>query len=581
MIKFLMKNLGEYKKYAITAPFFVLIETMVSLLLPMLMSKVIDDAVVEGNSMLVLRYGGLMIVLAAVGVVCGIMGTRQATLASQGLGSNLRTSLFRHIQTFSFAEVDRFSTASLITRTTTDVSTLQQIFQMAMRILITAPLQLIISFVMVVFYSPKLAAVLFVSIPLLLVVVLTLMKFVYHLFQQMREKLDTLNATVQENLVGIRVVKSFVRENHERKKFKKANLELTLAGLKALSRMVLLMPAATIIINATVMTIYWIGGHMVADGALKSGSLIAIITYLSMIMMSIMMFSMIVIQLPRAQTSSGRIMEVLSTETAIQDAPIPQTPMKSQMGKVEFQDVSFKYNASGSGENVLSNINFTIEPGQTVAIVGDTGAGKSTLVNLIPRFYDVTEGAVLVNGLDVRAYEVDALRQHIGMVLQKNVLFSGTIRENMAWGNPDVTEEEMITALRHAQAYDFVMAFPEGLDYHIAQGGTNVSGGQRQRLCIARAIIKKPSILILDDSTSAVDSDTDAKIRKSFNEELHDCTVILIAQRISSVQDADKIIVLSEHGAIDGIGTHESLLKESVVYQGIYQTQQEGGLSDV
>ena len=581
MLNLLGKNLGAYKRYAIIAPLFILIETAAGLIMPRIMSDIVDLGIAAGNTQQIFRNGILMAVLAVIGLLAGISSSRMVTIASQGVGSNLRTSIFRHMQTFSFADVDRFSTASLITRATTDVNTIQTIFQMSLRILSMAPFQLIVSLAIVFSYSGKLALIFLCAIPVLFGFVMLLMKMVHHLFMVMREKLDNVNSTVQENLVAIRVVKSFVREDYEREKFKKANNALTKAGLNAISKMVLMMPVATIIINSVMLLIYWFGGNMVGSGALAPGGLLAIISYLTQIMLSVMMFSMIMMQLPRAQTSSERISEVLSANSDIKDPPAPISGAAELKGQVEFKNVHFRYSATGSGEDVIKGISFTAKPGETVAVVGDTGSGKSSLVNLIPRFYDVSEGQVLVGGVDVREQRLEELRDGIGMVLQKNVLFSGTIRENMKWGSPYASDEEIISALKDAQAYDFVSKFPEGLDYMIAQGGTNVSGGQRQRLCIARAIIKQPSILILDDSTSAVDSDTESKIRKSFDESLKNCTVFIIAQRISSVVSADKIIVLDENGGVDGIGTHDELMGKSRVYQEIYSIQQKGGLSDV
>ena len=579
MIKLILENLGKYKKAAIAAPIFILIETIVGLIIPALMADIVDIGIVGGDKAYIIRSGVIMSVLAIIGAVCGIICSWFSTKAANGMGSKLRVKMYSHMQDFSFADIDKFSTASLITRITNDVRTIQMTMQMGIRVLMQAPSLLIISLFIVVRYSLKLALIYLTAVPLLLFCVLTLMRFVHYLFMVMREKLDALNATLQENLIAIRVVKSFVRENHERTKFKKANDNMTGAAIKALSLIILMQPMSTFIINGVTLLIYWFGGQFVGNGELMSGQLIAILGYLNQIMMSIMMFSMVLMQATQARASATRINEVLD---AVPDIANPESPtfQRPEHGGVEFKNVCFKYSLTGSGEDVLENINFKAEPGETVAIIGGTGSGKSSLVNLIPRFYDVTGGSVLVDGVDVKDYDISSLRSSIGMALQKNVLFSGTVRENMLWGNPDATEEEIITALKNAQAYDFVMSFPDGLDSEIQQGGTNVSGGQKQRLCIARAMLRNPSVLILDDSTSAVDSDTESKIRVSFEDTLKNCTVFIIAQRISSVVGADKIIVLDE-GGIESVGNHEELMKTSPIYQDIYKSQLEGVLRNV
>lgn len=580
MIKIFLKYVGEYKKPALLSPVMVLLETIVGLFLPTLMSNIVDVGVKNSDIKYMVLCGCAMLLLSLLGAAAGIASSRFSTHAANGFGSNLRVAMYEHIQTFSFADVDRFSTASLITRTTSDVRTLQMSFQMGLRILLQAPFQLVVALVIVMGYSAKLSMIYLLAVPVLFAVVFTLMMLSHKLFVIAHEMIDNLNADVQENLIAIRVVKSFVRYKYEQQKFKKANDDLTIANIKAMSLNILMNPCSTIILNIVTLLIYWVGGQMVGLGDMLSGELLAVITYLNQIMQSIMMFSHILMQLTRARASTARIQEVLDTQSDIADAPdadIGTAP--AARGKVEFKNVSFKYSLSGSGEAVLKDLNFSAEPGQTVAIIGGTGSGKSSLVNLIPRFYDATEGQVLVDGMDVRDYRISDLRDRIGMVLQKNLLFSGTIRDNMRWGKEDATDEEICAALKNAQAYDFVMAFPEGLDTMILQGGTNVSGGQKQRLCIARAMLKAPSILILDDSTSAVDSDTESRIRDSFSRELKDCTVFIIAQRISSVVSADKIIVLDD-GGIESIGTHAELMVTSPIYQEIYSSQQEGVLAD-
>ncbi|HHU22978.1 MAG TPA: ABC transporter ATP-binding protein [Clostridiales bacterium] len=583
MIKILTRHLGEYKKSAFIAPMFVLVETIIMLILPTLMSDIVDVGIKNSNIPYILKCGGIMVLLSLIGAVAGILSARNSSLAAQGFGSNLRVSLYNHIQDFSFADVDKFSTASLITRTTSDVRILQTSLQMSLRVLLQAPFQLIVALIIVIGYSFKLSIIYLFAVPILFFVITLLMRSAHHLFMANQQKLDNLNATIQENLIAIRVVKSFVRANYERQKFKNANDELTRANIRAISRIILMNPTSTLILNMVTLLIYWFGGKMVGNGEFLSGELLAIITYLQQIMMSVMMFSFILMQYTRAQACVTRINEVLETVPDIQDSEhaepaAPETDL-FQGSSVEFENVSFKYSLTGSGEEVLKNLSFKVEPGEIVAIIGGTGSGKSSLVNLIPRFYDVTQGRVLVNGIDVRDYKITDLRRKIGMVLQKNVLFSGSIRDNIRWGKEDATDEEIIQALKSAQAYDFVMSFPDGLDTQLHQGGTNVSGGQRQRLCIARAILKKPSILILDDSTSAVDSDTESRIRESFRRELKGCTVFIIAQRISSVMEADKIILLDE-GEIESIGTHRDLIERSPIYQEIYTSQQEGVLGN-
>ena len=571
---------GEYKNSLILTPIFVLLEAVVMLALPTLMSNIVDLGVATGDRGYIVRCGILMTALAVMSAAAGYCSTWHASRASNGFGSNLRMAMFHHIQEFSFADIDRFSAASLITRTTSDVRQLQNAVQMMMRTFINAPFQLIVAVIIVFTYSWKLALIYLIGIPVLFIGVLSVMRIVDKFFLIVQEKLDALNADIQENLIAIRVVKAFVRQRHERKKFKQANDELTYANLKAVGIIIAMSPLATIILNAVTLCLYWFGGRMVATGEIQSGQLLAVVSYLTQIMMSVMMFSMVLMQYTRSRACGERIAEVLNTEPDIKDKPdATARTIAADRGSVEFRNVSFRYARSSTGENVLNNISFRAEPGQTVAIVGGTGSGKSSLVNLIPRFYDVTEGEVLVDGIDVRDYRLDDLRDSIGMVLQKNILFTGTVRENIAWGKEDATDEEIIRALESAQAWDFVSRMPQGLDTVLHQGGTNVSGGQKQRLCIARAMLKKPAILILDDSTSAVDSDTEGRIRDSFSRELKDTTVFIIAQRISSVVSADKILVLNE-GTLESVGTHEELMISSPIYKEIYTSQVEEALAN-
>ncbi len=571
---------GKYKNSLILTPIFVLLETVVTLALPTLMSNIVDVGVATGDRSYIIVCGLLMTALAILSVVSGYVSTWNASRAANGFGSNLRAAMYRHIQEFSFADIDRFSTASLITRTTSDVRQLQMAVQMMLRTFIQAPFQLLVAMTIVITYSWRLALIYMVAVPVLFVGVITVMTLVDKLFLVVQQKLDAMNADIQEDLIAIRVVKAFVRQRYERQKFKKANDELTRANLRAVGVIIAMSPLATIVLNVVTLCIYWFGGRMVATGEIESGQLLAVISYLNQIMMSVMMFSMVLMQYTRSRACGKRIAEVLDTVPDIQDEPdAPVRTIAPDHGSVEFKNVSFRYKRTGNGESVLRNITFSAAPGETVAVVGGTGSGKSSLVNLIPRFYDVTEGQVLVDGVDVRDYRIRDLRDGIGMVLQKNVLFSGTIRENIAWGKQGATDDEIIAALKSAQAWDFVSQMPDGLDTVLQQGGTNVSGGQKQRLCIARAMLKKPAILILDDSTSAVDSDTEGRIRDSFSRELADTTVFIIAQRISSVVNADKIVVLDE-GGVESVGTHAELMARSPIYRDIYTSQVEEALSD-
>ena len=457
---------------------------------------------------------------------------------------------------------------------------LQNAVQMMMRTFIQAPFQLIVAVVIVFSYSWRLALIYLIGVPVLFLGVLGVMRLVDRLFALVQQKLDALNADIQENLIAIRVVKAFVRQHYEREKFKKANDDLTYANLKAVGIIIALGPMATIILNGITLCLYWFGGRMVAAGTLQSGQLLAVISYLAQIMMSVMMFSMVLMQYTRSIACGKRIAEVLNTEPDIRTAPeAPVHTLGPGQGSVRFENVSFRYHRDGTGEEVLRDLSFSVGSGQTVAIVGGTGAGKSSLVNLIPRFYDVSAGRITVDGTDVRDYRIEDLRAGVGMVLQNNVLFTGTIRENMRWGREDATDEEIIRALESAQAWELVRDRPDGLDTEILQGGVNFSGGQKQRLCIARALLKRPAILILDDSTSAVDSDTEARIRESLRSSLAGTTVFIIAQRISSVVGADKILVL-DNGRIEAMGTHAELLESSPVYRDIYTSQVKEALSD-
>ena len=574
MLRRIASYLKGYEKYAAASPLLVILETSCELAIPLLMAQIINQGILKEDMAPILKAGGLMVLVAVIATFTGGLAAKCATSAAQGLGANLRSAEFEKISSFSFADIDRFSSSSLITRMTNDVTNIQNTAMICLRILIRAATMLVASVALTLVISPKLALVVLVILPIMTAALLALMKVCMPLFEKMQKALDHLNETVQENLIAVRVVKSYVREDRERAKFMDANNGFTDAGLRAILRMVAMQPVMMICMAAaTVLTLYF-GGNMVLGLELDVGYLQTVLGYIMQILMSIMFVGMAVLQYTRAQASIRRVFEVIDAQPAITGGGADRLP--APRGRVEFQDVSFRYQTEGAGEDVLRNVTLDIKPGEFVAIVGGTGTGKSSLVNLIPRFYDVHKGRVLVDGLDVRDYPLDQLRSRIGMVLQNNVLFSGTIRENLLWGNENATEEELVQAAKDAQAYDFIMSFPDGFDTNLDQGGVNVSGGQKQRLCIARAMVRKPAVLILDDSTSAVDSATEGKIRESFRENLKDTTVIIIAQRISSVQQADKIVVLDE-GAVAGVGTHDQLMASNEIYKEIYDSQQEGG----
>ncbi len=576
MIRLFLTHLEGYKREAVLAPFFITLEVISELLLPLIMAEIVDNAIPSGNTTYIFQMGAAMVVLSLFAMFCGVSSAKYAAFASQGFGGNLRQCLFDKVQEFSFADIDRFSSASLITRMTNDVNAMTMMLAMGLRMLVRSPVMLIASLAICIRLNFRLSLILLIIIPIMVILVLLLMKMCNRLFEVLQQKIDGVNSTVQENLVAIRVVKAFVRENHERRKFDHANDELLQAGLRVGLRIIAMMPIMTICLNVATVSILYVGCLMISDGSFLMGDLQAFINYIAQILMSVMMVSMSLLQLSRAQACARRINEVLHTEPSVQDHPnVQETALPAPAGKVEFRDVSFRYVATGTGDDVLSHISFTVQPGSFTAIVGGTGTGKSSLVNLIPRFYDVTGGQILLDGVDVRDYPLEDLRGRIGMVLQTNVLFSGTIRDNLKWGDPNASEEAIVQAAKDAQAYDFIMSFPDGFDTWLEQGGVNVSGGQKQRLCIARAMLRKPAVLILDDSTSAVDSATEAAIRESFANNLKDTTVIIIAQRISSVRYADEILVLDDDH-IAARGTHDELMKTSPIYQEIYQSQQEG-----
>ena len=576
MLKLMRQYVKGYEKQAVLSPILIILEVICELCLPLIMAEIVDVAIPAGDVNYIFRLGGGMVALALVSMACGVGAARAAAFASQGFGCNLRQAIFDKVQTFSFADIDRFSSASLITRMTNDVNVMTMMLAMGLRMLIRAPMMLVTALVVSITINARLAMVLVVVIPIMTVIIFFVMKVCSRLFEILQRKIDHVNNTLQENLVAVRVVKAFVRENHERGKFKNANDDLTQAGLTVGLRIVAIMPIMMLCMNGAMVAVLYFGGRMVMGATFELGLLQAFIGYIMQILMSVMMVAMTLLQLSRSQACAQRINEVLSATPDIEDGlGVGENALPKAMGKVEFRNVSFKYTATGTGDDVLKDIDLTIQPGKFVAIVGGTGVGKSSLVNLIPRFYDPTGGQVLLDGVDVKDYPLDELRERIGMVLQNNVLFTGTVRENLLWGKADATQEELEQAAENAQALGFIRSLPQGFDTLLDQGGVNLSGGQKQRLCIARAMLKKPAVLILDDSTSAVDSATEAAIRASFRENLKGTTVIMIAQRISSVEHADEIVILDDDH-IAGRGTHAELLASNAIYQEIYQSQQEG-----
>ena len=576
MLKTLWAQVGRYKKQAVLTPLFTMGEAVLEIAVPLVMASIIDDGIEAGNIGHVYRYGALMVGLAALGLLAGILAGSTAATASSGFAANLRAAMFRNIQEFSFANIDKYSTAGLVTRLTTDVTNVQNAFQMMMRMAVRAPAMMIASAVMAVKVSPRMSVIFLVALICLIIVLPLLMIPTGKLFRQVFRKYDDLNASVQENVSAIRVVKSFVREGFEGEKFRKAAENLYELFVRTEKKMVLVMPVMMVAVYGCNLAISWYGAHYILDGSLTTGDLSMLFSYVMSILMSLMMLAMVFVMITMSAASAQRIVEVLGEKSDIVSPESALTEVAD--GSVDFENVSFAYR-KGSGKPVLQDIDLHIRSGETIGILGGTGSAKSSLVNLIPRLYDVTEGTVKVGGRDVRDYDLEVLRSQVSVVLQKNVLFSGTIYENLRWGNPDATDEECRAACRLACADEFIQRFPEGYETRIEQGGSNVSGGQKQRLCIARALLKKPRILILDDSTSAVDTATDARIRRAFREEIPGTTKLIIAQRISSVQDADRILVLDE-GRVSAFGTHEELLKTSAIYREVWESQTGAGNGD-
>ncbi len=573
MIRTLLSEVKEYKKASIATPLFMILEVLMEMMIPFLMASIIDDGVNAGDIRHIYEVGGIMVAAAAIGLFAGMAGGRYGAKASAGLAKNLRETMFNHIQTFSFANIDKFSTAGLVTRLTTDVTNVQNAYQMTLRMFTRAPASLLCAMIMAFRINAKLSYVYLAAVLILGVLLLLIMSHATKYFQQAFPKYDDMNASVQENVSAIRVVKAYVREEQETAKFKKASENIYRIFMKAECNLVYNAPLMQFTVYSCILLISWIGAKMIVASTLTTGELMSLLAYCMNILMSLMMLSMVFVMISMSMASIRRISEVLKESSDIQNPPQPV--MEVRDGSIEFRHVDFAYRRD-SESPVLKDIHLKIRPGEVIGIIGGTGSAKTSLVNLISRLYDVTGGEVLVGGRNVKEYDMETLRNQVSVVLQNNVLFSGSIFENLRWGNREATKEECREACRQACADEFIQRFPDGYETHIEQGGSNVSGGQRQRLCIARALLKKPKILILDDSTSAVDTATDARIRKAFREEIPDTTKLIIAQRIGSVEDADRIIVM-EDGRVNGFGTHEVLLKENAIYREVYESQTSGG----
>ena len=573
MIKKLASHLGEYRRAALLTPMFSALEAVMDILLPTIMAFIIDLGIEKGDMNAIVKYGLLTFAVAAIALLLGILAGKYAAEASTGFAGNLRDAMYENIQHYSFSNIDKFSTAGLVTRMTTDVTNLQNAFQMMERMCVRAPVHLVFALIMAFGIGGPLALIFVVAVTFLLAVLASIMVPTFKIFDRVFKNYDNLNASVQENVSAIRVVKSFVREGFENEKYTKACEGLYQQFVNAESRLSFNSPAMLTAIYGCNIALSWFGAKYILHGALTTGQLNALFGYIMNILMALMMLSMAFVMISMSAASAKRIVEVLDETTDLPPAKAPVQKVKD--GSIRFDHVTFKYK-HGSGQPVLNDITFDIKPGETLGIIGGTGSAKSSLVQLIPRLYDAETGTVSVGGVDVRDYNLDVLRHEVSMVLQKNVLFSGTILDNLRWGNENASEEECIRVAKLACADEFIERFPDKYNTWIEQGGSNVSGGQKQRLTIARALLRKPKVLILDDSTSAVDTATDAKIRKAFREEIPGTTKIIIAQRISSVQDADRILVL-DNGQINGLGTHEELLKNNAIYQEVYNSQTQGG----
>ncbi|MDO5522019.1 MAG: ABC transporter ATP-binding protein [bacterium] len=572
MIKKLMNYIGEFKKDTILTPVFIILEAIMEVLIPVLMASIIDHGVKPGNMKHVILIGLTMLLVSFLSLGFGAIAGKTAATASTGFARNIRKAMFYNIQNYSFSNIDKYSTAGLVTRLTTDVTNVQNSYQMIIRMFVRAPFMLVSAMVMCLMINARLSLIFLVALVFLGTSLFFIMSNAHPNFKRAFRKYDDLNGSVQENLTGIRVVKAYVREDHEVSKFQKASQAVYENFVKAERLIVLNNPIMQFSMYATMIALSWLGAKMIVVDNMTTGELMSLFMYVTNILVSLMLISMVFIMVTMSKSSAERIVEILDETSDITSKEGAITTVKD--GSIEFDHVNFSYNKNKDNFN-LTDIDIKIKSGETIGILGGTGSAKSSLVQLIPRLYDVVEGSVRVGGVDVRDYDIEALRNEVAMVLQKNVLFSGTIKENLRWGNPDATDEELIMACMQAQADEFIQTFPDGYDTYIEQGGTNVSGGQKQRLCIARALLKNPKILILDDSTSAVDTKTDAYIRQAFKEAIPHTTKLIIAQRISSIQDADRIIVLND-GKIDGFGTHEQLLAKNAIYQDVYNSQTKG-----
>lgn len=565
--------LKNYKKYIFASPLLIIIFVICDTIQPTLMAIIVDDGVMKKDLSTILHIGLIMVIFSVVAILANIANVYCSSKASVGFATDLRKKMFHKIQQFSFADIDSFSTASLITRMTNDATILQQVLMMSMRLLLRAPLMMLFAFFFVVRIAPQMAWIIGISIPILGICIYFLLKRGIPLFTQVQQKLDKLNYIVRENLINIRVVKTFVREDFEKQKFRLSNDDLCNTVIKASNIVVTIIPVMQFVMNLSIVAIFWNGGKLIVARELQVGELISFINYISMILMALMLVSMTLMMFARATASSKRILEVLHKKPSLKDTSVGLTSnYKIKKGDITFRNVYFKYNIDG--ENfVLNNLNFHINSGELIAIIGATGAAKSTLLQLIPRLYDVTKGHILIDGRDVKDYSLKELRNSAGMVLQNNELFTGTILSNLKWGNPEASVEDVIKMSKIAEAHDFIMSFANGYDTTLGQGGVNISGGQKQRICLARALLKHPKILILDDSTSAIDTSTEKRIRSNLKQAMQDITILTVTQRINSIQSSDKIIVI-EDGKISAIGKHEELLKTSTIYQEIYNSQQ-------
>ncbi|WP_337460907.1 ABC transporter ATP-binding protein [Jutongia sp.] len=572
MLKTLASQIKEYKKASIATPIFMILEVIMETIIPLMMASIIDDGVSVGNAGHIYKMGALMLAAACFSLFSGFMGGKYGAKASTGFARNLRKAMYENIQTFSFSNIDKFSTAGLVTRLTTDVTNIQNAYQMLLRMCMRAPLSLICAMVMSFAVNTRIATIYLIAVLVLGVILGVLVTMTTKYFRSIFQKYDDLNESVQENVSAIRVVKAYVREDHEKEKFTKASGNVYKLFTKAEAMICLNMPIMQFTVYTCILVISWMGAHMIVSNTLTTGDLSMLLTYCMNILMNLMMLSMIFVMVTMSVASARRVAEVLNEKPDITN---PENPvMEVADGSIEFRHVDFSYKKDAK-EPVLKDINLKIRSGETIGILGGTGSGKSSLVSLLSRLYDVTKGSVLVGGRDVREYDIDVIRNQVAVVLQNNVLFSGTILDNLRWGDKEATKEECMHACDLACASEFIEKLPKGYDTYIEQGGTNVSGGQKQRLCIARALLKKPKVLILDDSTSAVDTSTDAKIRKAFAEEIPGTTKLIIAQRVSSIQNADHIIVL-ENGEINGFGTHEELLENNEIYRDVYESQTSG-----